>query len=163
MSFDWTLFIVFLGACCTAAATGSLFPPGQWYENLRKPGWTPPKWMFPVAWTVLYILIAIAATRVAGAPGSAMAMAFWALQIALNTLWTPIFFGLRRIKAGMVAICALWIAVLGALVFTWQVEVLAALLLLPYLAWVTVAAALNAAVWRLNPEQANAPRDRQAA
>jgi tryptophan-rich sensory protein len=159
---DWSLFIIFLGACCTAAATGSMFPPGSWYESLRKPFWNPPKWAFPVVWTVLYIVIAVAASRVAGAPGSAMAMAFWALQIALNTLWTPVFFGLHRIKAGMVVIAALWVAVLGATINTFLVEPFAGWLMVPYLAWVTVAASLNAAVWWLNPDEANAPRKAEA-
>ena len=153
---DWTVFIVFFGACCTAAATGSMFPPGDWYDRLAKPSWNPPNWVFPVAWTILYVLIAIAATRVSGLEGSALAMAFWALQIALNTLWTPVFFGLKRIKAGMFVIVALWIAVFGALMSTFPLDTLAGWLLVPYLLWVTVAAALNAAVWRLNPEEASA-------
>lgn len=159
---DWSLLIIFLGACCTAAATGSMFPPGSWYESLKKPAWNPPKWAFPVVWTVLYIVIAVAASRVAGAPGSAMAMAFWALQIALNTLWTPVFFGLHRIKAGMVVIAALWVAVLGATINTFLVEPFAGWLMVPYLVWVTVAASLNAAVWWLNPDEANAPRSAEA-
>jgi len=139
-----------------------MFPPGSWYESLKKPFWNPPKWAFPVVWTVLYIVIAVAASRVAGAPGSAMAMAFWALQIALNTLWTPVFFGLHRIKAGMVVIAALWVAVLGATINTFLVEPFAGWLMVPYLVWVTVAASLNAAVWWLNPDEANAPRSAEA-
>ncbi|WP_425092409.1 tryptophan-rich sensory protein TspO [Tropicimonas sp. S265A] len=162
MEFDWAVFTIFLGACSAAAATGSMFPPGRWYDALQKPSWNPPKWVFPVVWSVLYLAIAVSAARVADAPGSAMAMAFWAFQIALNTLWTPVFFGLRRIKAGMVVIGLLWVSVLGTVVFTFQVEPFSGLLLLPYLAWVTIAAALNAAVWRLNPEEANTPREIEA-
>ena len=95
----YALFAIFLGACFAAGATGALFPPGAWYSTLKKPSWTPPNWLFPVAWTTLYLCMAAAAARVAGAEGSAFAMALWALQIALNTLWTPVFFGLRRIRA----------------------------------------------------------------
>lgn len=158
MGFDWGIFTVFLAACAAAAATGSMFQPGAWYDRLEKPSWNPPNWVFPVVWSVLYVLIAIAAARVAGAPGSGYAMAFWALQIALNTLWTPVFFGLHRIKAGMVIIAFLWLAVLGSIVSVYTVEPFAGLLLAPYLVWVTIAAALNASVWRLNPDVANAPR-----
>lgn len=147
---DWSLFIIFMGACCAAAATGSMFPPGEWYRKLNKPSWTPPDWLFPVAWTVLYISIAVAATRVAPLEGSAYAMAFWALQIALNTLWTPVFFGLQKIFAGLVIISCLWLAVLGVLVTLWPLDSIAFWITAPYLVWVTVAAALNLSVWQRN-------------
>lgn len=155
MGFDWLLFTVFLGACAAAATTGSMFPPGKWYDALRKPSWNPPNWVFPVVWSLLYLLIAGAAARVAPLEGSAMAMAFWSFQIALNTLWTPIFFGLQRIKAGMVVILFLWIAVCGTMVTAWQLDTIAGAMLAPYLLWVTIAASLNGAVWRLNPEAAS--------
>lgn len=148
---DILLFLVFLAATFGAGATGALFPPGDWYETLRKPSWTPPNWLFPVAWTTLYLLIAFAGARVAGEPGSAYAMAFWALQIAFNALWTPVFFGLRRLWAALPVMLCLWIAVAGALVTHWQVDWLAGLCFVPYLAWVTVAGALNLSVARLNP------------
>ncbi len=155
MDLDWGVFAVFLAACGAAATTGSMFQPGRWYNSLKKPSWNPPNWVFPVVWSILYLLIAASAARVAGAPGSAYAMAFWGLQIALNTLWTPVFFGLRRIKAGMIIIVFLWIAVLGSFVFAFRVDTLAGLLLIPYLLWVSTAASLNWAVWRLNPDEAN--------
>ena len=150
---DWGLFVIFLGACCAAAATGSLFPPGRWYQRLSKPAWTPPNWLFPLAWTVLYLVLAYAAARVAPLDGSGHAMAFWALQIALNTLWTPVFFGLRRLRAALVIIACLWGAVLGTVLAFWQVDATAGLLLLPYLVWVSYAAALNASILRRNPDQ----------
>lgn len=162
MVFDWGLFTVFLAACAAAAATGSMFRPGRWYAGLKKPSWNPPNWVFPVVWSVLYLLIAASAARVAGAPGSAYAMAFWGLQIALNTLWTPVFFGLRRIKAGMLIIAFLWIAVAGCLVATYTVEPFAGLFLVPYLIWVSIAASLNWAVWQLNPDEANNPAPLEA-
>jgi tryptophan-rich sensory protein len=157
MGFDWIVFGVFLGACCAAASTGAVFSPDKWYRALAKPPWTPPDWVFPVVWSILYIVIAVAATRVAVLDGNALAMAFWALQIALNTLWSPVFFGLNRIKAGMAIIVALWLAVCGAMVTAWQLDTVAGLLLAPYLVWVTIAAALNAEVWRLNPDKAAGP------
>lgn len=148
----WILFLVFLGACFSAGATGALFPPGDWYDRLNKPSWTPPNWLFPVAWTTLYVLMAAAGARAAGAEGNGLAMALWALQIALNTLWTPVFFGRQRIRLGLVVLGALWIAVAAAMIALWSVDWIAGLLFLPYLAWVSVAAALNWSVVRLNPD-----------
>ncbi|MCV2875956.1 tryptophan-rich sensory protein [Rhodobacteraceae bacterium XHP0102] len=153
---DWSVFILFFAACAAAASTGSLFSPGQWYKDLRKPFFTPPNWLFPVAWTVLYIASAYAATRIAMLDGNAHAIGFWALQIALNTLWSPVFFGLRRIRAGMVVLSALWIAVCGTMLSFWALDPLAGALIVPYLMWVTVAGALNLAVWRLNPAEVSA-------
>jgi tryptophan-rich sensory protein len=153
---DWGLFIIFLGACCAAAATGSLFPPRRWYDALRKPAWTPPNWLFPIAWTVLYLVLAAAATRVAVLPGSGYALAFWALQIALNTLWTPVFFGRRMLKGGLFVIGCLWVAVLGTLVAFWSLDPVAGWMIAPYLVWVSYAAALNAAIAFGNPEPAAA-------
>ncbi len=154
---SWLLFPVFLAACFAAGATGALFPTGEWYRGLKKPSWTPPNWLFPVAWSVLYILMAAAAARVVLLPGGGVALAFWALQIALNTLWTPVFFGLKRIRAGMFVLSALWLAVAGCTVAMFSLDLLAGLMFLPYLAWVSVAGALNAAVWRLNPAEAARP------
>ncbi|MBP1805367.1 tryptophan-rich sensory protein TspO [Rubellimicrobium aerolatum] len=150
------LFLIFLLACLCAGLTGYLFPTGDWYARLRKPDWTPPNWAFPVAWTTLYLFMAIAGARVAtlGGPGATTALAFWALQIAANTLWTPTVFGQRRLRLGLAVIGLLWLAVLGATVAHWRVSTLAGLLFVPYLAWVSVAAALNAALIRLNPDEA---------
>ncbi|MEJ6393081.1 TspO/MBR family protein [Gymnodinialimonas sp. 2305UL16-5] len=147
---EWSVFILFLGACCAAAATGSMFAPGEWYRQLVKPGWTPPDWLFPIAWTLLYLASAYAATRVAVLDGAAHAMGFWALQIALNTLWTPVFFGLERIRAGAVILVFLWIAVIGSMVTFLQLDMLAGALMIPYVIWVSYAGALNLAILRLN-------------
>ncbi|MEL6960297.1 MAG: TspO/MBR family protein [Pseudomonadota bacterium] len=149
---DILLFLIFLTACFAAGATGGLFPPGSWYEELEKPSWTPPNWMFPVAWTSIYILMSFAAARVASLEGSAYALAFWALQIALNTLWTPVFFGLRRLKMAIPVIILLWLAVLGMLLTHWALDFWAGIALLPYLAWVSVAMALNISVAQMNPD-----------
>jgi translocator protein len=143
---DWGLFAIFLCTCVGAAATGSLFPPGKWYESLSKPTWTPPNWLFPVAWTALYLAIAVAAARVAPLQGSAYAMAFWALQIVLNTLWTPVFFGLRRLRIGLVVIGALWLSVAATAGSMWALDPVAGWLIVAYLAWVTYAAALNLSI-----------------
>ena len=146
----WICFAIFLGACFGAGATGGLFPPGARYDSLRKPSWTPPGWVFPVAWTTLYVCMAGAGARAAVADDNGIAMALWSLQIALNTLWTPVFFGLRRMGQGLAVLSALWLAVAAALVALWQVDTIAGLLFVPYLAWVSVAFALNLSVLRLN-------------
>jgi tryptophan-rich sensory protein len=150
----WILFGIFLAACLAAGSTGGLFPPGPWYRNLNKPSWTPPNWVFPVTWTTLYLCMAAAGARVALLPDNAIAMALWSLQIALNGLWTPVFFGLKRIRLGLIVLMALWLSVAATLWALWQVDMITGILFVPYLVWVTIAGALNASVWRLNPAQA---------
>ena len=142
---------LYLSACMAAAATGILFQPGPWYDALRKPSWTPPRWAFPVAWTILYVMIAVAAARVAGLPASGTALALWSVQIALNTLWTPVFFGARRLRTGMIVIAALWLTVLALIVTAFGLDWVAGLVLVPYLIWLSFAAALNFWLWRNNP------------
>jgi len=154
VSMDWGLFTIFLLACAAAATTGSMFMPGAWYRGLDKPPWTPKDWMFPVVWSVLYLSSAYAAARIAPMEGSAYGMAFWAMQIAFNTLWTPVFFGLRRIKAAFVVMIGLWSAVAGTMVSFLMLDWIAGALFIPYLIWVTVAGALNASVWARNPKEA---------
>lgn len=146
-----TAFLGFLLASAAAASTGIIFKPGQWYEGLKKPGFTPPNWVFPVAWTTIYLLSAIAAARIATLPGAGLALALWAAQIALNTLWTPVFFGAHRMAAGMIVMVLLWLTVAATLIAFWRLDRLAGPMLLPYLAWLCVAAALNWRIWRDNP------------
>ncbi|MEM1074158.1 MAG: TspO/MBR family protein [Pseudomonadota bacterium] len=153
----WLLFCIFLLACLGAGATGGLFPPGPWYRGLTKPWFTPPDWVFPVTWTTLYLCMSIAGARVAMAEGNALAMALWSMQIAFNALWTPVFFGLKNIRLGMAVVVFLWGTVLATLLVLWAVDWLAGLLFVPYLIWVTIAAALNAEIWRLNPDMARNP------
>ncbi|MFD0858487.1 tryptophan-rich sensory protein TspO [Roseovarius aquimarinus] len=150
---DYMVFTIFLAATVGAGATGAMFPTGSWYARLAKPSWTPPNWMFPIMWTTIYLLIAFAGARVAGLPGSGYALAFWAMQIAFNTLWTPIFFGLRRLKGALLVMAALWVAVAGATITHFQVDFWAGLAFVPYLVWVSIAGALNFTVWRLNPNE----------
>ncbi|PTX57951.1 TspO/MBR related protein [Litoreibacter ponti] len=149
---DWMLFVIFLCACFAAGTTGAVFMPGEWYRKLDKPDWTPPDWVFPLTWTTLYICMSFAGARIAVLDDNAYAVALWALQIALNTLWTPIFFGLRRLGFAMGVIVALWISVAACLLAFLQLDFLAAIAFAPYLVWVTIAAALNYSVWRRNPD-----------
>ncbi len=133
-----------------AAAVGSIFMPGAWYESLAKPWWTPPNWVFPPAWTVLYILIAIAGYRVFMQQGLGPAVIVWGISLVFNAAWSYIMFGQHQIGWAVVDVIAMWLSIVTFIVLAWPVDRTAALLFLPYLAWVTYAAALNIQIWRLN-------------
>jgi tryptophan-rich sensory protein len=156
MSLTWAL-AVFLLANFAAALSGGYFRPGAWYEGLRKPRWQPPDWAFPVVWSVLYVLNAYAGWRVweSAGPGEAFVpMAVYGLQLVLNAGWSAIFFGLHRMGLAMVEVLLLWLSILGCMIAFHPLDALAAWLLLPYLAWVTVASCLNWTVWRMNRQPA---------
>jgi tryptophan-rich sensory protein len=150
----WLGLATWLLLCFSAAFTGSAFAPGDWYASLRKPSWNPPNWLFGPVWTALYIAMAVAAWRVWRCGGFRLQrrpLGLFLAQLALNALWTPLFFGLRRPDLAFAAIVALCVTVALTLAAFWSMDRLAALLLAPYLAWITFAAALNFALWRLNP------------
>jgi tryptophan-rich sensory protein len=149
----WPALLVFIAVNFAAAATGAIFRPGQWYERLRKPSWTPPNWLFGPAWSILYAMIAVSGYllwRSAGPGEAAVPLVFYGLQLVLNGTWSALFFGLRRPDYAFLDVVLLWLAILATIVTFWPVRADAALLLVPYLAWVTFAGALNFAVWRLN-------------
>ena len=152
---DFVVFFTYLAACGAAAATGAMFQPGEWYKALNKPWWTPKDWMFPVAWTTLYLCMSFAAMRIAMLAGAdertGQALALWSVQIALNTLWTPVFFGLRRMGAALIIMALLWLSVAATMLVFWQIDSVAGLLFAPYLARVTVAGMLNLSVYQRNP------------
>ena len=151
---DWMLFLTFLAACGAAGTTGSMFEPGKWYEGLDKPVWTPPGIVFPLVWITVYIAIAYAAMRIALLDGAGQALAFWAAQIAFNTLWSPVFFGLKRMRAAMAILCFLWVSVAATMISFWVLDPVAGALFAPYLLWVSIAGALNFSVLRRNPQYA---------
>ena len=143
----------FVAACFLAALTGAWFRPGEWYERLKKPSWRPPNRLFAPVWTVLYLMIALAGWliwRQAGFAGAGLPLAAYALQLVVNAAWTPLFFGLRRPDLGLLDIVLLWLSIVATIALFCPINVVAAALLAPYLAWVTFAAALNFSVWRLN-------------
>ena len=136
-----------------AAAMGGLFLPGEWYAGLRKPAWNPPNGIFVPVWTALYTIMAVAAWLVwrrGGFAGQRLALSLFLLQLLFNALWSPFFFGLRNPALGFLDIVLLWLALLATVVTFWKARRLAGALLLPYLAWVTFAGALNLVLWRLN-------------
>lgn len=142
---------VFAVLTFAAAATGGLFPPGPWYETLQKPSWTPPNWAFPVVWTILYVMIATAGYLVWKEQGIGLLVGVWLAQLILNGAWSWIMFGLKNIPLALVDAGAMWVAIVAFIVLAWPVSQTAALLFLPYLAWVTTAFALNLALLRMNP------------
>lgn len=144
-------FIVFVLFVVATASTGAIFQPGAWYETLAKPAWTPPNWMFPVVWTVLYVMIAYAGWLVWDAVGLGLAIVLWLAQLVFNAMWSWLFFGLRRMDLAFADVVALWLSVAAFLVLALPVSTLAGLLFVPYLVWVTIAAALNHRVWKMNP------------
>lgn len=143
--------ILFVGLVLgVGLAIGGLTVTGAWYDSLAKPGFSPPPWVFGPAWTVLYVLIAVAGWRSWERDRGGRAMKLWGLQMALNYLWTPVYFGAHQIGAALVVILALLAAILAFIAATWRSDRISAGLFLPYAAWVTFATALNASIWALN-------------
>ncbi|WP_430514107.1 TspO/MBR family protein [Pannonibacter phragmitetus] len=124
--------------------------PGEWYAGLAKPSFTPPNWLFGPAWTVLYILIGIAGWRSFSAGAHSTLFRLWVLQMLLNFAWSPTVFTWHRLDAGLGIILALLAAILAFIAAGWRRDRLAALLFVPYAAWVSFATALNLALVQLN-------------
>ena len=139
--------------CFGAAAMGGFFMPGEWYAALKKPSWNPPGWIFGPVWTALYTMMAVAAWLVwkqGGFAAQRRPLAFFLSQLALNALWTPLFFGLHWTGVAFAEIVLLGLAIAATIAVFRPVNRTAAWLLAPYLAWVSFAAVLNFTLWRLN-------------
>lgn len=142
--------------CFAAAGLGSVVTTSKipnWYADLTKPVWTPPNWLFGPVWTALYIGMAVAAWlvwRQRGIGAAKLPLALFATQLALNSLWSVLFFGFQNPGVAFIEILLLWAAILATLIAFWRYSTLAGSLLIPYLAWVTFAAVLNGAIWSLN-------------
>lgn len=124
--------------------------PGEWYAGLAKPDLVPPNWAFPVAWTILYIMIAVAGWRTYRRAPSGRAMLVWTVQLALNFIWSPVMFTMHQIGAALVILIGLFVAIVTYIGLELSRDRLAAALFVPYAAWVAFAGVLNAAIWRLN-------------
>lgn len=148
---EYVSLIPFLVVVFIAATTGSVFQPGTWYQALAKPAWTPPGWLFPIAWTILYIMIAIAGWLVWRAEGFGPALAIWAVGLIFNAMWSWIMFGEHEIGWALVDLVAMWSTIAAFIVLAWPLDSRAALLFVPYLAWASFAGVLNYEVWRMNP------------
>ena len=149
----------FLAINFLAAASGAIFKPGKWYEGLRKPGWTPPNLAFPIVWTVLFILNAIAGWLVWRQAGfdallDSPALTVYGVSLVINALWSALFFGAKRMDWAMADVVLLWVSIAATMVLFQPYSPVSSLLQAPYLVWVTIAAALNYRVMQLNPRRA---------
>jgi tryptophan-rich sensory protein len=152
----WLPLGLFLGLALAAAGLSALATATSvdtWYLTLRKPQWTPPEWIFAPAWALLSLLMAVATWR-AWRTGEALAarrtVSLYSAQLTLTVLWSILFFRMRQPGAALVGIIVLWAVLVIILFRYWRIDRLAAVLWLPYVGWMTFAAALNAAIWSLN-------------
>lgn len=150
---SWSGLAFWLILSFLPAWSGSRFPPGEWYAQLRQPPLTPPGWLFAPVWTVLYALMGLAAWLVwqrAGWLAAARPLALFLLQLLLNGLWSYLFFGLQRPGLALLDLLSLWLVVLFTLRGFRLHHQTAGLLLVPYLLWLSFAAYLNLGFWLLN-------------
>lgn len=129
---------------------GYSFLPGVWYQGLAKPFFTPPNWLFAPAWTLLYVLIAVAGWRCWLREGLGGGLKIWIAQLVLNFAWSPIVFGAHNLALGLAVILLLWISIVAFIKNRWAADRTSAALFLPYLAWVSFAACLNGGLLVLN-------------
>ena len=144
------LLVFVVGVVGLGWLIGATNLPGEWYAGLVKPGFVPPNWAFPVAWTILYVMIAVAGWRTFRREPSGRAMQVWAAQLALNFVWSPVMFTMHQIGAALVILICLFVAIVTYISLETSRDRLAAALFVPYAAWVAFAGLLNAAIWRLN-------------
>lgn len=145
-----------LAASFVAAGVGGAasINAAGFYGQLVQPSWAPPAWLFGPVWTVLFVLMGVSAWlvwREHGFRGAGAALKLFTAQLVANALWSWLFFAWRQGALALLEIGVLWLLIAGTLLAFWRLHRVAALLLVPYLAWVSFAAALNFSLWRLNP------------
>jgi translocator protein len=146
------LAVTFLAAAVGAAAS---IDAGEFYRQLARPEWAPPAAVFGPAWSVLYALMGIAAWlvwRTRGFANARTALVLYLVQLGFNALWTWLFFAWQLGALAFAEIVVLWVLIVATIVAFWRVRPLAGALLLPYLLWVSFAAALSFSIWQMNPE-----------
>ncbi len=148
--------IGWLAASFAAGSVGAIASAqaSDFYGQLSRPPWAPPAWLFGPVWSVLYVLIAVSAWLVwrrHGLRGASAALWVFGIQLVANAIWTWLFFGLHRGALSLAEICVLWLLIAANILAFWRLQQLAALMLLPYLAWVSFALALTFSLWRMNP------------
>jgi tryptophan-rich sensory protein len=145
--------VAFVLLCFGTAALGraaTATSVRDWYPALRKPAWTPPNWLFGPVWTLIYGMMAVAGWLAWRDERTKATTLVFLLQLALNGAWAWIFFGARRPDLAVACVAGLWLAIVATIAASWKISRMAVILLVPYLAWVSFAAALNLAVARLN-------------
>jgi tryptophan-rich sensory protein len=149
----WIAVAVFAGLNFAAASSGGVFKPGAWYAGLNKPSWTPPNLAFPIVWGLLFALNAWAGWMIWEAIGTTRpdVLALYIGSLALNAGWSWLFFGRKRMDLALIDVALLWLSLAGIVALFWSIRPAAALPVLPYLLWVTIAALLNLRMIQLNP------------
>lgn len=152
----WLGLLAWVAVAFVPAATAALVDTGPWYDALNKPAWTPPSWVFGPVWTLLYLLMGIAAWRVwvghgFGDRGACLALVAFLVHLIFNAAWTWLFFGLHMLTAAAIEIVILWVMILVLIVLFWKRDRIAGALLLPYLLWVTYAVTLSIGFAVMNP------------
>lgn len=152
--FNMTIFYAILWMVTLCLVGGLMTPRGTWYADLKKPPWQPPAWAFGPGWTIILGLAAWSAVRAWEAGDAAQqrdVLILFGINGLFHLLWSPLFFRLQRPDWALIEVPFLWFSVLAMVIGLWPIDQLAALLILPYLAWVAFASSLNWAVVRLNP------------
>jgi translocator protein len=149
----WLALLVLIVICFSVAGLGGLATTPNiptWYAELSKPSWTPPGWLFGPVWSVLYLSMAVAAWLVWRKGNALVPLISFGVQLVFNAAWSWLFFGMHNPGAAFFDIVLLWIAIATTTIAFWRRSLVAGLLFVPYLAWVSFAAVLNFAIWRLN-------------
>jgi len=153
---DLVGLFAFIVLCLVVSGIGGAVTASSvetWYQALEKPPFNPPDWVFAPVWTLLYIIMGIAAWRVwrfRSFEATSKALGFFALQLGFNLTWSFLFFGLQRIDLALVEIVILLVVIIVNAIMFWRIDRLAGLMFLPYIAWVTYATILNSSLWLLN-------------
>lgn len=149
----WIAVAVFAGLNLIAASSGGIFKPGAWYAGLNKPSWTPPDLAFPVVWGLLFALNAWAGWMIWEAIGASRpeVLGLYIASLVLNAGWSFLFFGKNRMDWALIDVAILWLSLVAVVAIFWSIRPVAALPVVPYLVWVTIAATLNREMIRLNP------------
>lgn len=150
-------FVAWLALCIATSAIGALASVNarSFYADLVRPAWAPPGWLFGPVWSALFLAMAVAAWLIWRIPTASLsrsvALGLFVVQLGANALWSWLFFAWRLGGAALAEVLVLWLLIACTLALFWRIKPLAGLLLVPYLGWVTFAAALNHTLWRLNP------------
>lgn len=155
--FRISVMILWIGLCYMVAWTGAQVSPGmaspEWFETLVKPDWNPPAWLFGPVWTILYTMMGVSAWFVwkdHGFKGAKYALSLFLVQLALNGLWSQIFFGMQQTGWAFLEIFFLLAAIIATTWLFFGKNRIAGWLMVPYIAWVSFATALNGAIWMMN-------------
>ena len=124
-----------------------------WFANLNTPSFAPPNWLFGPVWTILYILIATSALMLVNSASHKLkniAISLWALQMGLNIIWTPVFFGAYNLETAFYYIASLWVTILAYIIITFNINKWSSIVFIPYFMWVSFASFLNYTYWQIN-------------